>query len=1298
MVDSVLRVIVDGRPAADGSQVVIQAINNMARASGSAKTEVASLQNQLSKFKDIGSSLGGFLKSIIPLDALIEAGRAIYNVTNRLQGFISTMSVVTGTAQEARDELNYLVSVSNRWGVSLDSLIGPYAKMAAAAKGTALAGENLRNVFESITMASSAMHLSSQDTTLVFFALQQMVSKGKVSMEELRKQLAERFPGAVQLAADALGVTVDQMEKMVRAGKVMTDDFLPKFAKKIEEAFSGAAQVSSKSLLSEINRLQTAWEVFLIKISESSVIAAASETMKIFTGILTDNSGVAYDLGDVIAGLIRKFNEFIGAISQESMKNGLETIVSLLGAIAWGVETVIQVFSIFSPMLRGFGNLVSEYLATPIKAMGAAISFIASIPAALAKAHDTHSLTAFSEAWDKATESINLSAEANKRYGESNLDARDRQVLLIKSNEEAITVQQKMLQNNLAQVEDNKRVADQTLKRVSAVERLNEVTANRTAIMKQFNEQDTSTLEGLKNANKLLSQYNATEKDFIAASKAAAAELKSKKGHIADYTAEIAKLDDKIVGLAEQGYPNLARAYELYVRNQAAGKTSNMEEFILLTKKAKALDEQNIQMKENNDILKQAIDLEDQKVKKDREEIDSMLKVIESLREQNKQYEIEHMFVGQAGVEKQKYIVMLKAEEERLKGNISAMEEYIRQYDLLVQKQADDEMLSFGQSLSSQFKDIENGLADALMRGFEDGKGFAENFKDTLLNMFKSMILKPVIQGVMSPFMNAAMGAFGYTQNSNGAWVSQSGGGFGSLGGFGGLGAFFSQNPYTNPGFVGPPTEGQYYMNQAGAYVGSALMGYGIGGAAHSMFGNDRNQQGMQIGGAVGGIAGYAALGASVGGPWGALIGAIVGALAGSLIKSGGGPKSGGYGYAGDITPWNRTDQFSGSTFMPGHFTPNDQDPSMGDAARSWTKLYDMTVKGLGGTAGSRGFDIGYYSDPKGTTDSAMGIRAFVNGKQAYNYWSGESLGRDGSGLEAAITLETRRALVGALQQSDLPDAIAAVFNTVTASALTNAQIDNLLAYTGAMATVIKAISGSVTEDAAALWADSQRTSVQVLRDMGDEVIELSQNMDGTTESMQDLATATTNYRDAVVKLLADINRIKTAMSDMFGGTLQNLNLVGLDNDAVRTYWTDLINNELTTIAATDDPYVIEQAGQNINRYVQNVIGTFSDEELLANKNPLIDWVTGLNAFVQQNLTRVGAGIVEDTENPLAAAGTAMGDAATKFQSAATAQESAAQVMYNAAQAMAGAASTFAAQMPIKVTATIVDSTQVGGG
>jgi phage-related minor tail protein len=80
---------------------------------------------------------------------------------------------------------------------------------------------------------------------------------------------------------------------------------------------------------------------------------------------------------------------------------------------------------------------------------------------------------------------------------------------------------------------------------------------------------------------------------------------------------------------------------------------------------------------------------------------------------------------------------------------------------------------------------IGDALTDALMRGFEGGKGAAQNLRDTVTNMFKTMVLRPAIQSVMQPMANSITGAVG--QALGGQF---GGGGIGSsLGQMAGMGA-----------------------------------------------------------------------------------------------------------------------------------------------------------------------------------------------------------------------------------------------------------------------------------------------------------------------------------------------------------------------------------------------------------------------------------------------------------------------------------------------------------------------------
>jgi tape measure domain-containing protein len=88
-------------------------------------------------------------------------------------------------------------------------------------------------------------------------ALTQMISKGKVSAEELRGQLGERLPGAFKIASDAMGVTTAELSKMLETGEVITEDFLPRFSAAMQEHFAGGAESAADTASAAIERLRT---------------------------------------------------------------------------------------------------------------------------------------------------------------------------------------------------------------------------------------------------------------------------------------------------------------------------------------------------------------------------------------------------------------------------------------------------------------------------------------------------------------------------------------------------------------------------------------------------------------------------------------------------------------------------------------------------------------------------------------------------------------------------------------------------------------------------------------------------------------------------------------------------------------------------------------------------------------------------------------------------------------------------------------------------------------------------------
>lgn len=77
-----------------------------------------------------------------------------------------------------------------------------------------------------------------------------------VSLEELRGQLAERIPGAFQIAARSMNTTEQELFKLISTGQLAASDFLPKFAKQLDLETAGGVEGAANTTRAAITRLQ----------------------------------------------------------------------------------------------------------------------------------------------------------------------------------------------------------------------------------------------------------------------------------------------------------------------------------------------------------------------------------------------------------------------------------------------------------------------------------------------------------------------------------------------------------------------------------------------------------------------------------------------------------------------------------------------------------------------------------------------------------------------------------------------------------------------------------------------------------------------------------------------------------------------------------------------------------------------------------------------------------------------------------------------------------------------------------
>ena len=128
------------------------------------------------------------------------------------------------------ENLAYVRKLAKDYSQDLITLTENFAKFTAACNKTNLSLEDQKLVFEALTRAAAYYHMPTDQVNNMTMAITQMMSKGKVTAEELRRQLGNALPGAFNLMAAALGVTTAQLEDMMRKGEVISSEALPKFA------------------------------------------------------------------------------------------------------------------------------------------------------------------------------------------------------------------------------------------------------------------------------------------------------------------------------------------------------------------------------------------------------------------------------------------------------------------------------------------------------------------------------------------------------------------------------------------------------------------------------------------------------------------------------------------------------------------------------------------------------------------------------------------------------------------------------------------------------------------------------------------------------------------------------------------------------------------------------------------------------------------------------------------------------------------------------------------------------------
>lgn len=204
----------------------------------------------------IGLSFAGVAVGI--KDA-VQAAVEFESITRKLQNTLG--------AQGAAGALQFTKGLADQLGLSYKQLSSDFGSFTAAASAAGVPLQQQQAVFAAVAKAGQALGLSGDAVTGSLLALQQIASKGVVSMEELRQQLGERLPIAFSAAAQGLGITQQQLNKLVESGQLTAQEFFPALAKGLNQLTAGAGGVETSA--QQFQKLANAWEDLQVAFGDS---------------------------------------------------------------------------------------------------------------------------------------------------------------------------------------------------------------------------------------------------------------------------------------------------------------------------------------------------------------------------------------------------------------------------------------------------------------------------------------------------------------------------------------------------------------------------------------------------------------------------------------------------------------------------------------------------------------------------------------------------------------------------------------------------------------------------------------------------------------------------------------------------------------------------------------------------------------------------------------------------------------------------------------------------------------------
>lgn len=628
--------------------------------------------------------------------------RELARISDQFKTINATLEIATRSAESGAYAYKQVFEVAMRSGQALDSVAITYRRFAENSRELGISQDEVARATETVAKAMALSGGSYQSTQAALLQFSQALASGVLRGQELNSVL-EQSPRLARLIADGMKVPIGSLRSLAEEGKITTDVLVEALRNQgdvIDQEFNKLPMTFARA----INNLQSGF-TNLVGIFESG------------TGVF----GLLANGIDFIAQNLDKLVNVVIAASLIGFSRLLTTIVSL-GAAKLAMAANVGVLTSATVALNGALALVGGPAGAVIMAISALYAF-------------RGELGLVSEAYAK-----NISMLDEFKAGMEATGGFFSSIAILGTMNPFLDLEEHAAKykKEIEDLQEQQARFGETMSKILGISLDLEIAQKRLAYT------ETLLAKATRDANNARA-FAATAMDT----------------HTAAYL--------KMTGEADKYLKSLQNEFDLIgLTNEERIISIGMRKLEELGMKAgtevhEKYVTQLMEMAKRIRIKTEYVELSKQAAINAKREAEEYQRLTENLTEQIAKMKIENETFGQGNEERERAIFLREAENLKIADRNRLVAEYDEVFAIkkanLERKKANEDRLKKEKDFAKEVEKINDqigqSLTDALMNG-------GMKAKDFLVNMFKTMILRPILQPIITSFVGAlGVGATG---------------------------------------------------------------------------------------------------------------------------------------------------------------------------------------------------------------------------------------------------------------------------------------------------------------------------------------------------------------------------------------------------------------------------------------------------------------------------------------------------------------------------------------------------------